>query len=93
MAKGTNLMWSGGLALDREGKVTQVMWDSPAFEAGLTIGAKVVAINGAAFDADALRTAITDAKGGRRRSSSSSSRAMPIARCRSLIMAASNIRT
>ena len=64
-AKGTNLMWSGGMSLDGEGRLRQVMWDSPAFDAGLAVGVKVVAVNGVAYSGDALRTAITEAKGGR----------------------------
>lgn len=61
-AKGTSLTWSGGLAVDREGKLTSVIWDSPAFNAGLAVGMKIVAVNGVAFDGDALKTAITEAK-------------------------------
>ena len=64
-SKGTSLVWSGGLALDHDGKITQVIWDSPAFAAGLAIGMKIVAINGIAYDADVLRDAIKDAKGTR----------------------------
>ena len=40
-----------------------VLWGSPAFKAGLTIGTQVVAVNGHAFDSDALKDAIKAAKG------------------------------
>lgn len=56
--KATDLSYSGGLVLGREGDVVGVMWDSPAFNAGLTIGAKILALNGRAFDADKLKAAI-----------------------------------
>jgi predicted metalloprotease with PDZ domain len=36
----------------------------PAYKAGLIAGAKLVAVNGLAFDADRLKAAVTAAKGG-----------------------------
>jgi predicted metalloprotease with PDZ domain len=42
--------------------VTQVQWDGPAFDAGVTVGTQVVAVNGVSFGADDLRRAITAAK-------------------------------
>lgn len=64
-AKNTNLTYSLGLVLNREGEATSVLWDSPAFNAGLAVGARVVAVNGIAYDADRLKQAIKDAKGGK----------------------------
>lgn len=64
-AKGTSLTWSGGLSIDKEGKLSSVIWDSPAFDAGLAVGMKIVAVNGLAYDGDTIKAAITDAKGGR----------------------------
>ena len=63
-AKTTNLMYSLGVSLNREGDVTAVLWDSPAFDAGLTVSTRILAVNGIAFDAERLKTAITDAKSG-----------------------------
>ena len=40
-----------------------MLWDSAAFNAGLTIGSELIAINGRKFDADALKTAIKAAAG------------------------------
>ena len=62
-AKEANLMFSIGAAV-KGGKLTQVLWDGPAFNAGLTIGAEIIAVNGQAYDEDVLRDAITEAKGG-----------------------------
>jgi predicted metalloprotease with PDZ domain len=60
-----DLTYSGGLAVGNDGKVGSVLWDSPAFNAGLTIGSQIVAVNGRSFDGDALKQAIKDAaKGG-----------------------------
>jgi predicted metalloprotease with PDZ domain len=63
--KQTNLTYSLGVALNREGEVTSVLWDSPAFNAGLTVSAKILAVDGIAYDADRLKLAITAAKDGR----------------------------
>jgi predicted metalloprotease with PDZ domain len=62
--KSTDLTYSIGLVLGREADITAVQWEGPAFKAGLTIGAKVLAVNGIGFDADRLKTAITEAKKG-----------------------------
>jgi predicted metalloprotease with PDZ domain len=40
-----------------------VLWDSPAFNAGLTIGSEIVAVNGRKFDGDAIKQAIKEAAG------------------------------
>ena len=61
--KYSDLTYSGGFAVSGEGKVGSVLWGSPAFKAGLTIGTQVVAVNGHAFDSDALKDAIKAAKG------------------------------
>ena len=39
-----------------------LMWGSPAFKAGLTEGAQILAVNGIAYDADVLADAISAAK-------------------------------
>ena len=62
--KSTDLTYSIGLVHGREADITQVQWDGPAFKAGLTIGAKLLAVNGIAYDTDRLKEAITEAKKG-----------------------------
>ncbi len=57
-----DFMFSIGAAFDKANIVTQVQWDGPAFNEGLTVGAQAMAVNGQAFSADALRRAITAAK-------------------------------
>ena len=64
--KAIDLSYSGGLTLAaKDGKVTGVLWGSPAFRAGVTLGAQVIAVNGRTFDADAIKAAIKAAASGR----------------------------
>ena len=63
-AKVLSLTYSLGLTIDKDAKVTAVQWDSPAFNAGVVTGAKIVAVNGTAYDADVVKAAITAAKAG-----------------------------
>ena len=63
-AKVLSLTYSLGLTIDKDAKVTAVQWDSPAFNAGVVTGAKIVAVNGTAYDADVIKAAITAAKAG-----------------------------
>jgi predicted metalloprotease with PDZ domain len=62
--KSTDLTYSIGLSLNREATINSVLWDGPAFKAGLTDGDKVIAVNGIAYDGDLLKEAITNAKSG-----------------------------
>jgi predicted metalloprotease with PDZ domain len=63
-ARNHNYSWSLGMTLDREGKITAVTWGDPAFQAGLTTGQTIVAVGDKAYSEDALKSAITAAKGG-----------------------------
>ncbi len=58
-AKALSLTYSLGLMIDKDAKVTATQWNSPAFNAGLVNGAKLVAVNGIAYDQDGLKKAIT----------------------------------
>jgi predicted metalloprotease with PDZ domain len=53
-----SLSFSIGITVDPQGVLKDVTWDSPAFAAGLTVGAKLLAVNGGAFAADALKQAV-----------------------------------
>ena len=55
--------YSGGFTVGHDGKVSSVLWDSPAFNAGITIGSEVLAVNGRKYDMDAIKQAIRDAAG------------------------------
>jgi predicted metalloprotease with PDZ domain len=65
-SKGLNLYHSLGISLDKDGAVTSTRWNGPAFSAGLVTSAKIVAVNGIAYDPERLKKAITDARGGNR---------------------------
>jgi predicted metalloprotease with PDZ domain len=61
--KNNDLTYSGGFVVGNDGKVTSVLWDSAAFNAGITVGTEIVAIDGRKFDGDALKDAIKAAAG------------------------------
>jgi predicted metalloprotease with PDZ domain len=60
----TDLAYSLGVVLSRENALTEVVWGSPAFRAGLTTAATVVAVNGRACTPELLRAAVTAAAQG-----------------------------
>lgn len=60
--KSTDLSYSLGLTLNKDGGITAVGWDSPAFKAGLTPGDTIVAVDGTAFSNEAMKAALTAAK-------------------------------
>jgi len=63
--KYTNLDYSIGFSVAaKDGTLSSVLWDGPAFKAGLAPGMTLVAVNGKAYDADGLKDAITAAKTG-----------------------------
>jgi predicted metalloprotease with PDZ domain len=57
-----DLTYSLGLVVAAEGKISDVLWNGPAFEQGLTVGNQIVAVNGTAYDADRLKDAVKAAK-------------------------------
>src|SRR4029450_9082952 len=63
--KMVDLTYSVGVTLNREGKITGALWESPAYKAGLTVGDQILAVNGIAYDADRLKESITAAKAGK----------------------------
>lgn len=63
-SKGANLSYSLGLTVDSKGQLGDVLWDSPAFKAGLAPSMSLVAVNGREFSPEVLKDAVTAAKGG-----------------------------
>ena len=57
-----DLLYSIGVNLDSKGEVTQTVWDSPAFKAGLVDGVQIVAVGGEAYSEERVREAITGAQ-------------------------------
>jgi len=62
--KNNNLSFSGGLVIGKDNKVEQVIWDSAAFAAKITVGDEIVAVNDKPYSDDMLKAEITSAKGG-----------------------------
>ncbi len=58
-----SLEWSVGLVLDKNGKALRVLWDGPAFRAGVAPGQQVMAVQGLEYKPERLAAAITAAKG------------------------------
>jgi predicted metalloprotease with PDZ domain len=62
--KNVDLTYSGGLSVGNDGKVGSVLWDSAAFNAGITVGSEILAVNGRKFSGEAIKQAIKDAAAG-----------------------------
>lgn len=56
-----DLTYSLGLSIGKDGDIGDVLWDSPAFKAGISPGMTVIAVNGHDYDADELKDAVTAA--------------------------------
>jgi predicted metalloprotease with PDZ domain len=59
-----DLRFSIGLNVTEDGTLQEVVWGSPAFDAGLTAGSLIQTVNGEAFDFQRLGDAITAASSG-----------------------------
>jgi predicted metalloprotease with PDZ domain len=58
--KGINEMSSVGLFLDKDGKIVDVLWDGPAFKAGLAPGMKLVSVGDRIYSTQVLREEISN---------------------------------
>ncbi|SHM27278.1 Predicted metalloprotease, contains C-terminal PDZ domain [Duganella sacchari] len=58
---GMDLSTSIGLFVGRKGAVKSVAWEGPAFKAGISLGAKLVAVGGQPYTDDLMKQAIRDA--------------------------------
>ncbi|HEX5306654.1 MAG TPA: M61 family peptidase, partial [Dyella sp.] len=63
MRHGVNLAYSMGLSAGSDGQIYDVQWNGPSFKAGLVPGLAIVAVNGKDYSPDALKDAVTAAKG------------------------------
>ena len=62
LRKHTSLTYSVGLSVDKDGEIKDVLWNGPAFKAGLAPGSRIIAVNEVAFDVDRLKSAIKAAQ-------------------------------
>ncbi len=51
-----------GIVVNQSGRIGDVQWNGPAFQAGLVPGLTIVAVNGRDFSTEALKDAVTAAK-------------------------------
>jgi predicted metalloprotease with PDZ domain len=58
MSKFTDFNFSLGFTVGRNNRLTGVLWGSPAFKAGLTIGTKILALDGATYRNADLKRAL-----------------------------------
>ena len=61
--KVTDLSIPLGLVVKDDGTVADVRWESPAFDAALTIGTRILAVNGRTYDREVLVRAVGRCKG------------------------------
>ena len=54
----TDLTFSIGLTVDAKGNVRSLAWQGPAYRAGISIGTRIVEVNGNAFSPENLKAAI-----------------------------------
>jgi predicted metalloprotease with PDZ domain len=59
----TDLTCSLGMTVSPDGTLTDVVWDGPAFKAGLTDGWSIVSVGAASYTPERLEAAVTAAKG------------------------------
>ncbi|OYY63247.1 M61 family metallopeptidase [Sphingomonas sp. 28-62-11] len=58
----TDLSYSLGMVIGKGAEISAITWDGPAYQAGLTVGRTITAVNGFAYTAEKLKEAITAAK-------------------------------
>ncbi|HEY1089977.1 MAG TPA: peptidase M61, partial [Burkholderiaceae bacterium] len=64
-ARSNDLSYSLGLSLKADGRIDNVMWGGPAFDAGLSSAASVIAVNGKAYKRERLIAAVSANKQGK----------------------------
>ncbi len=60
-SRSLGLTYSLGMVIGREAKLTDVLWEGPAYKLGLTPGTQIIAVNGTAYTDDRIKDAITAA--------------------------------
>jgi predicted metalloprotease with PDZ domain len=59
----TSLGYSLGISLNKSGSIRGVLWDSPAYKAGLAPGEQIIAVNGMTYSAERVKNAVKDSPG------------------------------
>ena len=59
------LTYSLGMTIGREARLTDVLWEGPAYKLGLTSGTQIIAVNNIAYSDERIKETITAAKKSR----------------------------
>jgi predicted metalloprotease with PDZ domain len=62
--KTANFLFSVGFIVGESGRLSEVLWDGPAFKESVVVGDQIVAVNGRAYEAEKLADAIKAAQDG-----------------------------
>ena len=65
-AGSADFVYSLGLSVSKDNTITNVRWDSPAFQAGIGPGMTAMAVNGRAYGTEVMEDAIKAAKANRK---------------------------
>lgn len=65
LSKSANFQYSLGFSVGAEGKLEAFMWEGVGFQAGMSGGSTLLAVNGRAYKPEVLRAAVTAAKDGK----------------------------
>lgn len=57
----TDFSYGLGFRVEKDGTLSDVLWQGPGFGAGLNVGMTILAVDGKAFDIDGLKAAVTAA--------------------------------
>ncbi|MDI1253965.1 peptidase M61 [Thermomonas sp.] len=57
-----NFIWSIGLSINKQAQINDVLWNGPAFKAGISTGATLLAVNGRDYSREVLTDAIAAAR-------------------------------
>jgi predicted metalloprotease with PDZ domain len=55
-----DFLFSLGFVAADDGRISEVLWEGPAFRNGLTIGTQIVSVNGTAFSGERVRDAVRE---------------------------------
>jgi predicted metalloprotease with PDZ domain len=58
----SDLMFSLGFVVSDDGRLTEVLWDSPAFKNAMTLGTQIVTVNGVAYSGERIKEAVREAQ-------------------------------
>jgi predicted metalloprotease with PDZ domain len=58
----SDLTFSLGCVVSDDGRLTEVLWDGPAFKNSLTLGTQIISVNGSSYSGERIKEAIREAE-------------------------------